>query len=241
MSERDNIYISNKVKHIPFAFNEEVTKVFSDMIDRSVPGYKSSLNLMEVYGKKYCKPGNYIYDLGCSLGAVTEILLSCFSATNKIIAVDSSESMINSCRKRFNAHIRNGELELIKGDVRKIKLKESSFIALNYLMQFLEISERKDLLIKVFNSLGEGGVCILSEKIHFTSFLKTKQINELHYQFKSENGYSLMEIAQKRDALEGVLATEIEEEHIKRLLGVGFRRVKKIMSNLNFVTFICEK
>jgi tRNA (cmo5U34)-methyltransferase len=241
VSERDNIYISNKVKHIPFAFNEEVTKVFSDMIDRSVPGYKSSLNLIEVYGKKYCKPGNYIYDLGCSLGAVTEILLSCFSATNKIIAVDNSESMINSCRKRFSTHVRNGAVELIKGDVREIKFKESSFISLNYLMQFLEISERKDLIMKVFNSLGEGGVCVLSEKIHFTSFLKTQRINALHYQFKSENGYSSMEIAQKRDALEGVLVTEIEEEHIKRLLGVGFRRVKKIMSNLNFVTFICEK
>ena len=241
MSQRDNIYISNKVKHIPFAFNEEVTRVFSDMIDRSVPGYKSSLNLMQVYGKKYCKPGSYIYDLGCSLGAVTEILLSCSTATNKIIAVDSSESMINSCRKRFNAHIRSGEVELIKEDVRKIQFKESSFIALNYLMQFLKISERRDLLIKVFKGLGEGGVCILSEKIHFTSFLQTKQINDLYYQFKSENGYSSMEIANKRDALEGVLVTEIEEVHIKRLLEVGFRRVKKIMRNLNFVTFICEK
>ena len=43
MAKRDNIFKASNSNDLPFSFNEEVTEVFEDMIDRSVPGYKSSL------------------------------------------------------------------------------------------------------------------------------------------------------------------------------------------------------
>jgi tRNA (cmo5U34)-methyltransferase len=241
MSERDNIYISDKVKDIPVAFNEEVTKVFEDMINRSVPGYQSSLKLVREFGRKYIRPDTNIYDLGCSLGAATESLLLVPMINNKILAVDNSRHMIRMCKERFLKSAENTQVEFILSDVREVVLSNASLVIVNYLMQFLAIKERKDLIRIIYESLVDEGACIISEKIHFKSIMRTNLIRDIHHSFKLENGYSDLEVARKRDALDGVLITETEQDHIKRIKSIGFKRVMKIMSNLNFITLLCVK
>ena len=87
----------------------------------------------------------------------------------------------------------------------------------------------------------QGALLILSEKIHFGNKFKNKTISNLHHQFKSNNGYTKMEISRKRDALEGVLVTDLESLHLQRLESIGFKKVKKVMTNLNFMTLVAEK
>jgi len=241
LNDRDNIYISDKVKHISFAFDEEVTRVFPDMISRSVPGYKSSLNIITDYARRYIQSDSIIYDLGCSLGAATDCLLPFAGETNKIIAIDNSISMINLCKDRFNKSINSGQVIFFNKDIRRLEFKTTSFVVINYLLQFLEIKERHSLLTNIFSSLVSGGVCILSEKVHFESSSKTSYISDIHHKFKSINGYTDLEIARKRDALEGVLFTETEGQHLNRLKKIGFSRVNIVMSNLNFITMACIK
>ena len=65
MGKQDNIYESGNLSGLPFAFNEEVTEVFEDMIDRSVPGYKTSLSLISLFASQYYQEGTNCYDLGC--------------------------------------------------------------------------------------------------------------------------------------------------------------------------------
>jgi hypothetical protein len=50
-----------------------------------------------------------------------------------------------------------------------------------------------------------------------------------------------MEISRKRDALEGVLITDLEKDHFQRLQKIGYTEIKKVMSNLNFFTLIAQK
>ena len=50
-----------------------------------------------------------------------------------------------------------------------------------------------------------------------------------------------MEISRKRDALEGVLITDLETLHLKRLESIGFKKVRKVMTNLNFMTLVAKK
>ena len=50
-----------------------------------------------------------------------------------------------------------------------------------------------------------------------------------------------MEISRKRDALEGVLVTDLEKCHRQRLGEIGFKEIRKVMSNLNFFTLIAQK
>ena len=94
MEKQDKLFEEGNVSGLPFSFNQEVTEVFEDMIDRSVPGYTTSLNIIQQQTKQFFKEETNIYDLGCSLGASTIALLNAVHGNFKIIAIDSSESMI---------------------------------------------------------------------------------------------------------------------------------------------------
>ena len=59
--------------------------------------------------------------------------------------------------------------------------------------------------------------------------------------FKKSNGYSDLEIAQKRSALENVLIPETKDTHIQRLKETGFSQVFPLFQCLNFASFIAIK
>ena len=123
MSKTDNIYKNGDFNHLPFSFNEEVTQVFEDMINRSVPGYISSLKMTkEITTKLFQKDSNF-YDLGCSIGAVTN-QVSDIVRTKKgnILAVDNSEAMINYCKSR----IKDSHISFILDDITKIEIENIS-------------------------------------------------------------------------------------------------------------------
>ena len=65
--QHDDIFASPHAKS-DFVFDEKVAAVFTDMINRSVPGYATILSMIGVLAARYGKPGSNIYDLGCSLG-----------------------------------------------------------------------------------------------------------------------------------------------------------------------------
>ena len=82
---------------------------------------------------------------------------------------------------------------------------------------------------------------MLSEKIQFEDAETQTRMEALHHAFKRANGYSDLEISQKRSALEAVLLTETLAQHRARLHKVGFRRVEVIFQALNFVTLLAER
>ena len=240
MRKQDNIFEKGNLGDLPFTFNDEVAEVFEDMIDRSVPGYKTSLKLITLFSKQYYKANTNCYDIGCSLGASSlSILRGAKSA--KVIAIDNSEAMINACIDDHKELISQDKILFVKENVCDAKLENASIIVINYVVQFLAIHERDKLIKKAYDALVQGGVLIISEKIHFKNPYEANRLLKLHHQFKKANGYSELEIASKRDSLEGVLVTETQEDHTQRAISAGFTRVEKVLSNLNFVTFKFEK
>lgn len=240
MKKKDNIYKRGNLSGLPFTFNDEVTKVFEDMIDRSVPGYKTSLKLISHYSKKHYKVNTNCYDLGCSLGASSLSILEGAQDAN-VTAMDNSDSMIEQCKNRYDQLITSGKIKFIKDDICNVRLENASVISINYVIQFLDLDDRKDLINKVYQALVPGGVLIISEKIHYENNYEANRLFKLHHRFKQANGYSKLEIAGKRDSLEGVLLTETQNDHIKRAMAAGFDNGEKVLSNLNFVTYKFEK
>ena len=242
MIKKDNIYKKGNFNDLPFSFNKEVAEVFDDMIDRSVPGYISSLRLIQHITNKYFQENTNCYDLGCSLGAATESL---FKATEgkevKIIAFDNSNAMIDSCKYRYKDQINSGKVQFIEQDIADVEINNASIVVINFVLQFLDSVKRTSLLKIVYEGLIRGGKLVISEKIHFESKFRTDVLSKLHHRFKAENGYTAMEISRKRDALEGILVTESETQHAQRLESIGFKRIRKVMSNLNFMTLVAEK
>ena len=238
MSKTDNIYKNGDFNHLPFSFNEEVTQVFEDMINRSVPGYISSLKMTkEITTKLFQKDSNF-YDLGCSIGAVT-IQVSDIVKTKKgnILAVDNSEAMINFCKSR----IKDSHISFILDDITKIEIENASVASLNFVLQFLEPSVRLNFLKGVFKGLIKGGALLLSEKFSFDSNKEEESVSRIHHSFKLSNGYSELEVSRKRDALEGVLISQSQAENEELLYESGFSEIRKVMKNLNFVTYVAIK
>ena len=71
MSERDRLFETTITEPGEFVFDERVVRVFPDMINRSVPGYATVVSMTAMLARRYAQPNTRIYDLGCSLGAVT--------------------------------------------------------------------------------------------------------------------------------------------------------------------------
>ena len=242
MVKKDSIFKVSNFNDLTFSFNEEVTEVFEDMIDRSVPGYTSSLRLIENLSRKYFVEGTCCYDLGCSLGASTISLIKAIGKREgRVFAIDNSPAMLAECEKKCSDLIKTGNVKFIKQDVNEAQINKASVVVINFVLQFLNSKDRDGLLKKVFLGMKQGALLILSEKIHFDNKFRNQTIHNLHHQFKSNNGYTKMEISRKRDALEGVLVTDLETLHLKRLESIGFKKVRKVMTNLNFMTLVAEK
>jgi len=97
------------------------------------------------------------------------------------------------------------------------------------------------LLKRIYQGLRSGAVLVLSEKINFEDELTQQTMTDLYQGFKKLQGYSDLEISQKRTALENVLIPDTRELHHKRLAECGFEQVFDCFQCLNFQSFLAVK
>jgi tRNA (cmo5U34)-methyltransferase len=114
-------------------------------------------------------------------------------------------------------------------------------VVLNFTLQFIDKSHRKALLTKIAKGLKPGGLLVLSEKITADDQTIDQVLIDLHHSFKHDNGYSELEVAQKRSALEKVMLTDSVDLHKERLADVGFNHVSLWFQCFNFTSFIAIK
>ena len=143
-----------------------------------------------------------LYDLGSSLGAVTQSLRRHVRSEGcRVIAVDNSSAMVERCREYLKAQDSMFQellpVEVIEGDILALQFQPASVVALNFTLQFIAPEQRLDLLSQVRQALVPGGALILSEKLRFTDDQEHALLTDLHIAFKRANGYSELEIAQK--------------------------------------------
>ena len=236
---RDNLF--NKQSDITdFRFDQDVVKVFDDMVRRSVPGYDSMIQMIGLIARMYGQDNTNYYDLGSSTGAITlSIALNNKSKNNQFLAIDNSEEMVEQCKKNLQNKIAN--LQVVCDDINQVKIQNASIVVLNLTLQFIDVNLRSNLINKIYDGLEPGGILIISEKIHFDDAVTQNQITKLHMDFKKENGYSELEIANKRQAIENVLITETKEHHLNRLRECGFVETSCFFQCLNFVSFLSVK
>ncbi|MFB9886069.1 carboxy-S-adenosyl-L-methionine synthase CmoA [Balneatrix alpica] len=238
---QDRIYAEPQQRVSQFAFDEAVARVFPDMIRRSVPGYTTIIPMIELISARYAQAGTNLYDLGCSLGASTLAMRhGVKDKACQIIGVDNSEAMLNQCRQYVQEDSASAPVELVLGDIRQQPIENASLVTLNFTLQFLPPADRGPLLASIYAGLQPGGVLLLSEKVCFPEPEQSLQ-EVLHHDFKRANGYSDLEISQKRNALENVLITESLDTHKERLRQLGFAQVWVWYQCFNFVSMLAVK
>lgn len=225
-----------------FRFDASVARVFPDMIRRSVPGYTTIIPMIEVITEQYVQPGSHCYDLGCSLGASTLAMRHGIPYSDcTLVGVDNSGAMIERCEHYIALDDHELPVTLRCEDILATELSQASVTTLNFTLQFVPPEQRLDLLTRIADATLPGGVLILSEKIRFESDIEQNTQTRLHHEFKRANGYSDLEISQKRSAIENVLIPETLSAHRERLMNAGFDQVLVWYQCFNFVSMLAIK
>ena len=238
---KDRLF-NKKMKPSSFSFNQEVAEVFPDMLERSIPGYRTTIDSIRFLASKYSKRGTNCYDLGCSLGA-SSIALGEGAVNNdcKIIAIDKSSFMT----KRFSEIIKQEKLDLniqiFNEDVLDTKITNASIVIMNFTLQFIRKQDRQYLLDKIYNGLNDGGLLLLSEKIIEGDKNINKLLIDLHENFKLENLYTREEIENKKESIKNVLVEDDIETHQSRLSKSGFTKFGIWLQHFNFASFLALK
>ncbi|CAA6800966.1 MAG: tRNA (uridine-5-oxyacetic acid methyl ester) 34 synthase [uncultured Campylobacterales bacterium] len=229
---RDNVFVTPK----KFEFDSEVASVFDDMLVRSIPFYKETMELISKLILKNASKNSKVLDIGCSTGNMLLNLVG--NKELSLTGIDSSLPMIQRARQKADAY--GIKCEFIHKDCLEYAFVEFDFIVCNYTMQFIQLEKRKQLLSKISRNLSENGFFIMSEKIVFEDENINKDITEIYYEFKKQNGYSELEIANKKEALENVLVPLTLKQNEELLLECGFNNVDIIFKWGNFVVFLCK-
>jgi tRNA (cmo5U34)-methyltransferase len=211
------------------------------MINRSVPGYGLIIPMIGMLARRYAREKTVLYDLGCSLGAVSLAMRATVRRPGiKIVAIDSSADMIQRLNEilQNNADPQAPEILAVQQDIAQTPIENASVVVLNFTLQFLEPGQRKSLLSRIASGLLPGGILVLSEKIRFEDDVEQTLQTTWHHDFKKAQGYSELEIAQKRDALENVMKPDSMEQHHARLKSVGFKRVSPWFQGFSFVSMV---
>ena len=238
----DSLYADPLSEHGLFAFDESVARVFPDMIKRSVPGYPTIVAMTGLLAGKYAAAGSSLYDLGCSLGASTLAMRHHVCQPNcKIISVDNSTAMLDRCKKIIDIDTYDTPVELTCADLQDIIIQNASVVVLNFTLQFIPRALRDEVIEGIYLGLQPGGIMVLSEKVVFEDPHLDKLNIDLHHQFKRDNGYSDLEVAGKRTALETVLVPETLNQHKMRINGAGFSSCDVWFQCFNFASLIALK
>ena len=133
------------------------------------------------------------------------------------------------------------KVSLINADIAQIELQPASVVAMNFTLQFIKPGNRDELLAKIAAATVQGGALVLSEKVEFDDPVLNELYIDRYHAFKRANGYSELEVSQKRSALEKVLIPDTIETHTRRLEKAGFSHCSVWFQCFNFVSMIAVK
>jgi len=235
---KDNLFKKKKI--VSFDFGKDVANVFDDMLDRSVPLYRELQYMIGSLSAEFAQEKTNIYDLGCSTGN-TMLSINKMLMNNKIsiIGIDNSTFMLEKAKQ--NTKVIKGRKFLCLDLNQGIKIKNASVVILNLTLQFIRPIYRDRLIEDIYRGLNKKGCLILIEKVMGESSLINSIFIKLYYEMKLKKGYSNIEIAKKREALENVLIPYKFSENVELLKRNGFDKVEIFYKWYNFCGFIALK
>ena len=236
--QRDTLFDSDAPGE-KFQFNEQVAAVFDDMLNRSIPFYREVISMTAEILARTLASGDTVYDLGCSTGT-TLLHLAALDREGdlRFVGVDSSPAMLARAKEKAAALSLADRVSFLEGDITAADLKGAGAVIVNYTLQFIETARRPVFLRRIYDGMRPGGILVLSEKVVSRSPEIDVLFQKTYYRYKKERGYSELEIANKREALENVLVPLSIGENSEMLREAGFREIETFFQWFNFVSFL---
>ncbi len=225
-----------------FTFNEGVAEVFDDMLERSVPFYKQIIAMTAEILERTLQTGDTVYDLGCSTGTTLLYLARSLTAKNlRFVGVDNSPAMLDKATRKARMFSMADRIVFSGQDITRTDMDGAGGVLLHYTLQFIQPAVRLEFLRRIHKGLRPGGGLIVSEKIVSRDQELNRGFLDSYNQYKKRQGYSELEIANKREALENILIPLSVKENMDMLHQAGFSRVATFFQWFNFVSFLACK
>lgn len=222
-------------------FDSEVARCFANMLERSIPDYRSMRSLVYEIGEKFIVPGTWITDIGCSTGLAVEPFYQKHADENRYFLCDNSAAMLEECKGKFSVGIEAGFVKCVNGNFFEMGMPRGNSLVLSILsMQFMPTSYRQKMLKDIYDSITPGGAFIYVEKIVADEGTDDLMV-ELYYKMKHQNGYTDEKIMEKRKSLENVLSPLKPGWNVDMLHEAGFKVVDIFWRCLNFCGWIAIK
>jgi tRNA (cmo5U34)-methyltransferase len=238
---RDRVFAEQKPQ-TDFKFNKQTAQVFDDMVSRSVPFYGEMQRMTTEIAADFAVPGTNLYDLGCATGTTLLALNEAVDPGVRFVGVDNSEDMLAKARAKLEGAQMQRAYELVNADLHKGQIVENASVTLLLLtLQFVRPLYRDRMVADIVRGMNEKGCLVLIEKLTSADTLFNRLFIKYYYDMKRRHGYSEVEIAQKREALENVLIPYRLEENVEMLKGAGFRTVEVFFRWYNFCGIVAVK
>jgi tRNA (cmo5U34)-methyltransferase len=240
--DRDDLFVRPRSDVHDFTFDRDTATVFDDMVGRSVPFYREIQRMTGEIAADFAVDGTNLYDLGCSTGTTLLELDSLLPPGVRFVGVDNSAEMLQKARQKLVEHGMTRPLTLVETDLHQgLVVENASAVIMILTLQFVRPLYRDRVIGSIVRGLNEQGCLILVEKLTMMDSLFNRLFIKYYYDLKRRNGYSEIEIARKREALENVLIPYRLEENRELLLSQGFKHVEEFFRWYNFCGVLAVK
>lgn len=226
--------------HLPagkWEFDMEVTRVFDDMIARSIPQYDALRALVAALARRYGAEGGTVLDLGCSTGLSIDALAR---DAAQVVGVEISESMLDVITRKFESFC---NVEIVEMDLRHgfPELVEVDVVLSIFTLQFIPVEYRARVVRDVYAAMKPGGALIVAEKVLGETAQTQAAFVEVYHAFKQAQGYSREEVDRKALSLEGRLVSLTPAGNEGLLRAAGFSRIECFWRWANFGAWLAVK
>jgi tRNA (cmo5U34)-methyltransferase len=225
-------------------FSGEVTKTFDDHVSKSVPMYFQGHDLICDLSDFFVKDGSTVLELGCSTGTLTLKLAEHNIEKNSasFIGIDVVQDMINVSNKKLSElpHLSNS-VEFLVDNALSMEMPPSDLIVCYYTVQFINPSQRQDLINKIYQSLNWGGALVMFEKVRGGDARFQDIFTSLYTDYKLRIGYTPEDIIGKSQSLKGVLEPFSTQGNIDMLTRAGFSDINTLQKYICFEGFLAIK
>ena len=240
-SARDQVF-ADKRPPGDFAFSPQVAQVFDDMVSRSVPFYGEMQRMTAELAGQFAREGTQLYDLGCATGTTFAILDPVLPPGVGFVGIDNSQSMLDQAHSKLEDMKTRRSVELVCADLHdRLSVDNASVVVMTLTLQFVRPLHRERLIKQIFDGMTSKGALIIFEKLVLSDSMLNRMYIEFYYEMKRRNGYSEVEIAKKREALENVLVPYRVEENVALLRDSGFQHVEEFFRWYNFCGLLAVK
>ena len=238
----DDIFAEPSSRPTDFAFDATTVRVFDNMVSRSVPFYGEIQRMTAELAEEFAVPRSTVYDLGCATGTTLMALEARLEPSIAFMGYDNAPDMVERARQRLAALPLGRHREIRLADLHQpFSIENATVTVMLFTLQFVRPLHRDRVIRTIVEGTRKQGALIVAEKVIESDSLFNRLFIDNYYDMKRRHGYSDMEIARKREALENVLIPYRIEENRELLLECGFTKFQEFFRWYNFAGMIAVK